>query len=208
MLDFVQYLFRDYSKRGFTNQTDKMVAISGIETRIARAFNCQINYGIVGRFLCKTLLWQRETDRLKKIDHGSRRVPSWSWMSYIGAIKFMIEPKHGLDYAIALFFCPDRRECLNVEIADFWEVLLKEMDTKYEVLDLQGQKVGTIYYDTDDIIQSPQCVIVGQSPGGYAHRYFILIVKPTLVQSEYERIGCGYIKPSHISRISGRVRLI
>ena len=208
-LDFVQYLFKDYSKRGLTNQTDKMVAISGIETRIARAFNCQIYYGIVGRFFCKTLLWQRETERLKKIDYGNKRVPSWSWMSYSGGIKFMIEPSDAFNSAIALGFYQNRRECLNVEIADFWEVSLKENDTEYEVLDLQGQKVGTIYYDTDDIIQSPQCIIVGRSPrSDEIYRYFILVVKPALVQSEYERIGCGNISSSHISRISGRVRLV
>jgi len=208
-LDFVQYLFEGYSKRGLTNQTDKMAAISGIETRIARAFNCQIYYGIVGQFFCKTLLWQREAERLKKIDYGNKRVPSWSWMSYDGAIKFMIEPSDTIDSAIALGFYQNRRGCLNVEVADFWEFSLKEHDTEYEVLDLQGQKVGTIYYDTDDIIQSPQCVIVGRSPrSDEMYRYFILVVKPTLVQSEYERIGCGNIGSSHISRISGRVRLV
>lgn len=117
----------------------------------------------------------------------------------------MIEPSETLDSASALGFYQNRRDCLNVEIADFWEFSLEENNTEYEVLDLQRQKVGTIYYDTDDSIQSPQCVIVGRSPQSV---YAILVVKPTLVQSEYERIGCGNISSSHVSRISGRVRLV
>jgi hypothetical protein len=39
-IEFIHFLFEDYSKRDLTERTDRAVAISGLEARIARALRC------------------------------------------------------------------------------------------------------------------------------------------------------------------------
>lgn len=97
---YFQEIFKEYSKLNFTNDTDKPIAIAGLESRLQRAYNCAGPFGIFGNremksFYHRSLLWRRESDttRLRRIDfsssHSPISVPSWSWMAYKGPIDYL-----------------------------------------------------------------------------------------------------------------------
>jgi hypothetical protein len=73
---FIHFLSKEYSKRGLTNKTDRCVAISGLEARIARAIGCQSKYGIFWQYLHRNLLWQRSEEKMKRIEYDTLMVPS------------------------------------------------------------------------------------------------------------------------------------
>jgi len=90
MVDFINSLFEDYSKRDLTHPTDRAIAISGLQTRIAQTLDCQGSYGILESFLWRNLLWQRCGEKkMERIGYGDLKVPSWSWTAYLGGIKFI-----------------------------------------------------------------------------------------------------------------------
>lgn len=87
-MEFIYFLSEGYSKRGLTDGTDRCVAISGLEARIARAIGCESRYGIFQRYLHRNLLWQRsDGKKTKRIGYETSIVPSWSWMAYDGGIR-------------------------------------------------------------------------------------------------------------------------
>jgi hypothetical protein len=55
-MEFIYFLFKDYLKRGLTEETDRVVATSGLEARIAGALKYQSRYGIFERYLHRNLL--------------------------------------------------------------------------------------------------------------------------------------------------------
>jgi hypothetical protein len=75
-IDFIRFLFEDYSKRELTYKTDRPIAIMGLQNHIARAIGCKASYGIVQRYLHRNLLWQASDVKLEKIKYESY-VPSW-----------------------------------------------------------------------------------------------------------------------------------
>ncbi|KAM7216462.1 Serine/threonine-protein kinase par-4 [Rhypophila decipiens] len=106
----LQNLFKTYSSLGFTNPADRPVAVSGIQTRLLRAFATQGGFGIFGQdedddhdnygdinnagqkgLLRRSLLWVRAngTGLEKIIFPRGLEVPSWSWMGYTGEIDFL-----------------------------------------------------------------------------------------------------------------------
>jgi hypothetical protein len=186
-----------------------MTAVSGLAARIATALDCKVNYGVVGKYLHWTLLWQRDVSgKRERLDYGNKSVPSWSWMAYPGAIKFFITPVASLDAFDGLEFHLTRKDCLNVELSDFWDCCIEKQDEEYKILDLQGRYIGEISYDTDVDIDHQRCVVVGRSGGFTRLRdYFIIVVASTSI-TEYERIGVGRISSLHVSRVGIRARLI
>lgn len=89
-VNFIHFLFEDYSRRGLTQKTDRIVAISGLEARIARVLKCENRYGVFERFLHRNLLWKPSNEeKLVRISYGNQKVPSWSWMAYNGGIQFV-----------------------------------------------------------------------------------------------------------------------
>lgn len=48
-VEFISFLFEDYSKRHPINSTVRAVAISGLQDRIAGALECETRYGVFQR---------------------------------------------------------------------------------------------------------------------------------------------------------------
>ncbi|KAF1366012.1 HET-domain-containing protein, partial [Lizonia empirigonia] len=90
-VEFIHFLFENYSKRGLTKDTDRCFAASGLEARIARALPCKNRrYGIFQEHFHRNLLWQTSDKQTERIAYtNNQEVPSWSWMTCSGGIEFM-----------------------------------------------------------------------------------------------------------------------
>jgi hypothetical protein len=89
-ISLFENFFETYSKLALTKPTDRSVAISGLESRFAKAFDTEGSYGIFERFPHRSILWQRSTvSRMKRIEYLSEsKVPSWPWMACDGGISY------------------------------------------------------------------------------------------------------------------------
>lgn len=86
----VEFLFSHYCERGLTRNTDRPIAISGLEARLARTFEMRVRHGVFEGYLHRNLLWQRDEQPLQRLTlPDDRKVPSWSWKSWDGKIRFV-----------------------------------------------------------------------------------------------------------------------
>lgn len=198
-VDFIHFLFEHYSKRDLTYKTDKVVAISALEARIARTLKCEKRYGIFERFLHQTLLWQSPgKEKMERIDYKIQDVLSWSWMAYNGGLKFVDIPFFTAGWIKHLRFDEMRKNALVTEVGRFWDCRMKQKATQCAILDSEGTKIGSLQYDVEGgaDIHFHRYVVVGRRRG----EYYILVVKPRIMGDEYERIGVGMIHANYVSR--------
>jgi hypothetical protein len=223
VLEFIQYLFQDFSQRQLTNKTDRSVAFSGLESRIVKALKTESIYGIPKKFIHQILLWQRpEYEELNRIDDYNTPVPSWSWMACSGPIKFAIPYTYAMAWRTALSFGGSPKNALSAaEVANFIGCELKEEGKTEEtpkekrgkakdVLKKGGESIGWILYDIPEDVPEfdlQRCIVVGRHKGA-KERYYVLVVNPSSLKDEYTRIGTGAIESSYLSRIKGKVRVV
>lgn len=201
-----QYIFEMYSKRAFTEEADRSIAISGLEERLARTFNSDGKYGAFGCYLHRSLLWQRSGDaRMKRINYPTnRKVPSWSWMASKGDISYMdislgsVEWSHAVRYHSTsklhngLDYLRRRGIAFSVELkALAREFLLKEDERRLLIFD----------DDNGLDIQRLRCVVIGRKQLRYSgeQEHYVLVIKPVSGEKHtYERVGVGSIRMRHI----------
>jgi hypothetical protein len=211
-VEFIRLLIEHYSERELTKKTDKCVAMSGLHTRIARTIGCDGRYGTLETYLHRNLLWHACDRKLKKIEYESY-VPSWSWMAYHGGIRFKDEeelPVGQAHWITSLRFDKDR-DCNHALIADvrvFKDCKMKFDGVRYAVFDLSETNRGWICYDVEDgkNLLEEHCVVVGSTVN--SENYYILLVRPTTVDGEYERVGMGEVAKNCLVRIQANVRVV
>jgi hypothetical protein len=215
-MEFIHFLFEDYSKRDLTEKTDRAVATSGLEARIARALRCQSRYGIFERYLHRNLLWQASDNKMERIKYPTRNVPSWSWMAYNGGIQFMDIPFGTVDWIDNLRFDKGRELALITDVGEFRDCTM-EPDGKHYAIRDSGRKRGWIQYDVeeDEDLFKERCVVAGKKSikdkdGDRldVKEYYILVVRPTSVDGEYKRVGVGLIQSDYVVRRRFNVRVI
>ncbi|KAF2176642.1 hypothetical protein K469DRAFT_444153, partial [Zopfia rhizophila CBS 207.26] len=83
-IDLFQTLFAKYSRLGLTKCTDRSVAISGLEKRLADTFRTQGMHGVFKGYLHRSILWERSEDtRMKQILYATdRRIPYEGTITY------------------------------------------------------------------------------------------------------------------------------
>ena len=82
-----EYIYSNFTKRGLSQPKDRRYALGGLEQRLKEHYKCETTYGIVHCCLQSSLLWQRSGSRLQDIeDEEIKKIPSWSWMKYSGAV--------------------------------------------------------------------------------------------------------------------------
>ncbi|KAH7061846.1 heterokaryon incompatibility protein-domain-containing protein [Paraphoma chrysanthemicola] len=221
--EFIQFLSEEYSKRGLTQKTDRRVAISGLEDRIARTRRCQTRYGVFQPYLHRNLLWQRSgEERMKRIGYKTQVVPSWSWMAYDGGIQFMDIPFGKVDWMVSLrfnknhkfgWFNKNQKSTLVTDIGVFRNCSLEKRDISYAILDSSKAERGWIRYDVEAIedLDAERCVVVGKD--SFENRleprkYYILVVRPTSVDKEYTRVGVGWIRSDYVTRQRLNMRVV
>jgi hypothetical protein len=77
-IEFIRLLFEDYLKRNLIEKTDRAVATSRLEARVAGALRCQSRYSIFEHYLHRNLLWQASNNKMERIKYPTRNMPSWS----------------------------------------------------------------------------------------------------------------------------------
>jgi hypothetical protein len=228
-VEFIHFLFEEYSKRGLTEKTDKCVAVSGLENRIARVKKCQSRYGVFQPYLHRNLLWQRSGDeKMERIKYETQNVPSWSWMAYDGGIQFMDIPFGGVDWTVNLrfnkkhsyrWFNRKAKHALVTDIGVFRNCSLEERDMNYVILDSSRAERGWIWYDVEasEELHAVLCVVVGREPlknDLEQMKYYILVVRPISVDSmdsrdsEYTRVGVGWVQGDYVTRQRLNVRVV
>jgi hypothetical protein len=215
-IEFIQFLSTEYSRRGLTEKTDRCTAISGLENRIAQVKKCETRFGIFESFLHRSLLWQRPEERnTDQISYKTQIVPSWSWMAYNGSIQFMDFAFSEVEWVGSLRFNnkPNEHSGLNEEwkpalvtdMGSFRTCNPKRRGIGYAILDLDGNERGWIQYDmeTHEPLDAERCVVVGrdsQESDAGKRKYYILVVRPTVMENEYTRVGAGWIRGDYVAR--------
>ncbi len=217
---FINALFEDYSKRGLTKSTDRAIAISGLQTRIARTLHSRESYGILDKYRWRNLLWQRcGQKKMERIKQTDLKVPSWSWTAYLGGITFISIPFDETVYwHDDLRLDGDQGDTLTGSLGKLWNCTLKQKESLLEIWDWQERERGWLRFDVEDItdIDLLRCVVVGRIQIDplieylleSEIKYYVLVVRKIGSKGEYERVGVGLIWASHISKLEDNVRIV
>lgn len=198
-----QDLYERYSKLALSFNTDRPVAIRGLENRLMRALGSQGGFGVLDIYLRRGLLWQRDKATLERIDFSDSTeqepVPSWSWMAYAGAIRYMDVPLGGAEWTQ-----------WKQDIVSPWKEARNDNNALLElevlVRDLKDIKPGALIFldEPSRTFDHPfKCVIVGSSKASNQSKgqvYYLLIVTPLSQREEYiyERAGVACLHKHQI----------
>lgn len=211
-LEFVQTLFQNYSSFHLTENTDRAVAISGLQHRIAHTLDSKYSYGIMEKYFHRNLLWHAHDRKLERISYPGQGVPSWSWMAYNGRILFMNIPFGRVEWLDNIRFEDERMLSLTASIHKFQNCTTNLVKTRHVVVDSGRVERGWIRYDVENVtdIFLTRCVIIGRYRKARLwgpNYYFVLVVKRTGVSGEYKRVGSGEIHENYVARKSIMVRV-
>ena len=209
-MEFIDFLMESYSRCRLSVKTDRVVALSGLEDRIARALNCQRRYGIFASYLHRNLLWLRSDKKMERIGYGTQNVPSWSWMAYDGGIWFMDIQFGTVNWINDLRFDNEREHALITDVGEFRDCVMKQEGEDYAILDFGGTNRGWIRYDVErgEDLRKERCVVVGRKYDHGVKKYYMLLVRQKGVDDEYERVGIGWIQSEYVLRQRLNVRVI
>ncbi len=213
-------IFTQYSRLGITVPEDRPIAIGGLESRLAYFYKTQSMYGILKCFLHTSLLWQRSgNEPLQRIDFKGKKVPSWSWMAYSGAIRYgawrdwyqrvaqwnrdlkLDTKSHSMKAPLA----GTLQDCNIERLPD---------DPNCQLKDVNGKLVGWIKFDQDieHHVGEIGCVVIGKDRYGWEkyagvslklelgiHEFcYVLVVSPTptmiKLKNAYQRLGIGVVR--------------
>jgi len=213
-VEFIHFLFQNYSKRGLTEPTDRRVAASGLEARIAGALHSNSKHGIFEKHLHRNLLWQTSDKRTKRIAYtNNQEVPSWSWMACGGGIEF-IEVRFGnVSWVKALAFDAERDSAaLIADVGKFRDYTMKSKGDRCIILDTSThKKLGWIRYDIESGAEGSEnhCVVVGRTEvSSVEQQFYVLVIVPTGKDGVYRRVGVGMVGTSCVERLASDVRIV
>lgn len=205
-----QDLYSKYSRLELSHDTDRPVAIAGIEKHLIFSFDIRGGFGVLDDgnrgLLWRSLLWRRAQNArsgLKRIEFQSLKgaavaiipPPSWSWMAYTGAIDYLDLPFNEVDWE-------------EHDICSWWSrgtgkswsysgdklTCPLELTVHGRPLDLQAaMNSDTASIDLDDpdkmdeLDSSLKCVVLGRlkdqvKDSSYARIHYILLVTLTAPQ--------------------------
>ncbi|OAL47629.1 HET-domain-containing protein [Pyrenochaeta sp. DS3sAY3a] len=220
--DLLAYVFELYSRLEFSFATDRPVAIDGLIQRMSISYRDRNVAGMFGRFWGRCLLWERakdqerlgripfnEEDPRKDPDQVPKEPPSWSWMAYDGAIKFLKIEGHSLEWNEAIRR-PLSQARFDAATQTSWLGRRRRgesvaLSAPASTLDTTCVAILDAYlrYDEGDAPQvlATQCVIIGttKTPApGEAKKHYVLLIRQQDGggDSNYERIGVGVISES------------
>ncbi|KAM0818858.1 putative Protein kinase domain-containing protein [Seiridium cardinale] len=212
---FFHDLYSMYSKLTFRYPTDRSVGLLGLERRLARTFGTQADYGIFESYLHRSLLWMPESrEKLKRILYEDRSVPSWSWMAYTGAIKYVDAPFNGVEWNTKDVKNPFAPGPLRQSTSTNKQKPVAELEAVAHQFHASTfsmfEKLKRCTFDTEphDDLTPLRCVVLGKDKAGSEQdrSIYVLIVKPAFPETRYgiwKRVGVACILSSHMSERSG-----
>lgn len=112
-----------------------------------------------------------------------------------------------VDWINSLRFNKKGKHALIADIGGFRNCSLEQKGVCYAILDSSKTERGWIQYDITrgKDLHAERCVIVGKKTYEDEHRlknkeYYILVVRPTSRDGEYERAGVGLIQSDYVLR--------
>lgn len=226
-IEYVQDLYRLYSRLQFSRYEDRPFAIAGIEKRLQQAFETKGGYGVFddddrydrGLFH-RSILWQRgeeeaDSNWLVPIEFSADRnirVPSWSWMAYHGGIDYVDVPWDTADWETNDICGPWTRGSgsFTGSLPQDGMMAILAIARDFTVAKRQPGDVK-LAYDTERTRgldgQRAQCVIVGKDKRtrlkGFERYYVLLVARKKAVvwggRQVYERLGAGYMLGKYIA---------
>ncbi|RSM13789.1 hypothetical protein CDV31_005659 [Fusarium ambrosium] len=176
---FFQYLFETYSTLDLTTETDRPVAIEGLLKRLGAELNTPTQYGIIKRFLNRSLLWRRSADTKLKLIKGleAQNVPSWSWLRYAGQISYLSVPFYSVSWSNAVKSFPDNDGDAH---ADPNPELGPKFSAFVRTFSPGAQCQGLLFDETERTdIHTLRCVVLGRiGDESSEQQHFILAVAP------------------------------
>ncbi|KAK4158731.1 heterokaryon incompatibility protein-domain-containing protein [Cladorrhinum sp. PSN259] len=204
VVKFLQSLLEKYSTRELSIPTDRAVALSGLLTRIGSTLGCEQSYGVIGKFLHRTLFWQWTSPRKKIKFDEDNKIPSWSWMGYEGGVGF-----YPIEFGK---FGKFRKLHLTSDggalVTNVWEIedcgLQKDLGAdstaiRYQIVDLSGELRGWVTYDDESYSTLPLKWAVVLGKPRVRQELYLLVIRPR-AGGDYERLGIGMIEAGCISR--------
>ncbi|KAI1076238.1 HET-domain-containing protein [Whalleya microplaca] len=214
-IGLLQELYGTYSKLDFKEITDRSMGILGLERRLARTLETDGDYGILNRYLHRSLLWSRHgSARLQPIAYpDDRTVPSWSWMAYKGEISYIDAPFGSVDWSsddIKYPFDSGPRPCPSERRAGkpTPEIVALARHLNFRDDPIEIQKRIVLDEVTVENINTLRCIVLGKDKhrGQGKSNHYVLVIKlstPRLPTGPYLRVGIGSLLASHISKGPG-----
>jgi hypothetical protein len=207
-IQLCQSLYERYSTLGLSFEADRPIAIRGLEKRLIRTFQTVGGYGVFDCYLHRGLLWHRSSEYFKRIEtfHGNI-IPSWSWMAYVGGIKYLEVPLGGVLWSKEIY-SPWSETGRDGDTDMKWPQMVgmnsvKALAWEFERL-TEYKKL--IMDDIDCTFKRPlRVVIVGtdkQEVIETTRKHYVLIVANIHGEMDnlYERVGVGIVEEALIIR--------
>ncbi|KAM0228896.1 hypothetical protein ACHAPO_010420 [Fusarium lateritium] len=222
---YFQALYQQYSHLELTHIQDRPLAISGLESRLRKAYRLRDDnwakggYGIFddgpghGLFH-RSLLWQRSDGEpvLELIDFSKRpehSVPTWSWMAFKGGIDYLDPPFNKVDWEMKEVESPWSRTSGGSE----GTLSSRQLKVNVRPFNVAGHRPGDIelIYDNPERKATsegyrPKCVILATSKeGGQRNEksfYVMILIEAPNTDSHGEqvftRLGVGRMMGKYI----------
>lgn len=209
-IELFQDLYKRYSGLALSYLSDKPIAIRGLESRLLTTFKTTGGYGILDKFLHRSLLWQRSKESLERI-----LTPSWSFMAYSGPIEYLSVPFGEASWSddITSPFSEGKQPAIisrsQINSGDLKASILELGAPVWEIAHMRG---GNLILDNPHYhyAQPLQCVIVGKNatqPLDEHQAHYVLLVHRAAGIDEdraYERVGVGVLERHQIALERGQ----
>ncbi|KAI0454926.1 hypothetical protein F5B21DRAFT_473906 [Xylaria acuta] len=195
-----QQFYERYSLLRFSFGADRFRAIQPLEKRLLQALRSEGGYGVVARFLERSLLWRRGPGQtLERIEFPEgKHIPSWSWQAYIGGITYLHMPPDTI--AWNRIHCWFGNRDFDGPSEDIGELEAEAWDFDFQALSADISNNLTVVWDRGEHgrREDLKCITVGSSkvrPDGIGppRANYLLIVAPTADHERFERLGVGYM---------------
>ncbi|KAK7928900.1 HET-domain-containing protein [Apiospora marii] len=204
-------------KLDFTRPTDRPVALLGLQKRMANAFCTSAAYGMFSAFFPRGLLWKRAQQLscfMEPIQWApGHQVPSWSWLSKLGAIEYLRPEFETVSWATKEFKRPMLRDNAEGDVRKEGEEFLEGLARP--VLLGKGELSPIVYDLKDDYDRERlRCIVIGRDKVDThmtAQKFYALIIHPKAdcpSDTFYERVGVGILRTFHIGDGGSWVKVI
>ncbi|KAL2277522.1 hypothetical protein FJTKL_15438 [Diaporthe vaccinii] len=200
----LQHFYTTYSALALSRESDRPQAIAGLQRRIARIFNSDVDHGVFWRWPARTLLWcAAQPGSLASIhyDDDGAKPPSWSWMAYSGRVGYLDIDFGGVEWTKYGRGPPD---------APDWALQVEARELRVDGAVLKQRAV----LDTESpgaLDDSWRCVVLGKEDmgrDGNDDAYYVLLIRPLTrhslslrpdqLEEYYERVGVATLLGSNL----------